>query len=127
MAKFCSQCGSQMPDQANVCTNCGTPLGAPVQPVQYQQQAQPQPAKSFNELTTGLADKFTSFFTIVAIIFIALGATAFLYYFIMAIVDAADFGEFRLFASGFAGAIASLAKYAFYAVVSVFCSKMLKK
>jgi len=24
MAKFCSQCGSQMPDQANVCTNCGT-------------------------------------------------------------------------------------------------------
>lgn len=26
MSKFCGQCGTQLPDEAMVCTNCGTPL-----------------------------------------------------------------------------------------------------
>lgn len=31
MSKFCTQCGTQLPDEANACTNCGTPVaGAPV-------------------------------------------------------------------------------------------------
>ena len=33
--KFCSNCGTQLPDEAKVCTNCGTPLATPyAQPVQ---------------------------------------------------------------------------------------------
>lgn len=33
MSKFCAHCGTQLPDEANVCTNCGTPVAdAPAAP-----------------------------------------------------------------------------------------------
>ena len=42
--KICNNCGSQMPDEAVVCTVCGAPLAASQVPQQpYQQQAYQQP------------------------------------------------------------------------------------
>ena len=41
MAKFCVQCGNEIPEGNNVCTNCGTPVnGAPAA------QVQPAPAST---------------------------------------------------------------------------------
>ena len=41
---FCGNCGNQVPEGANVCPNCGTPLaGAPVQ------QAAPQADVNFTQ------------------------------------------------------------------------------
>lgn len=31
--KFCTSCGSQIPDDANVCPNCGTPVNENVNPI----------------------------------------------------------------------------------------------
>ena len=43
MSFFCPKCGTQLPDGANVCSNCGTPIGAaPVAP--QQAPAAPQQA-----------------------------------------------------------------------------------
>ena len=48
MAKFCPNCGNQMPDEAKFCPKCGSAVGqrnpqAPAQPVSHQPQyAQPQ-------------------------------------------------------------------------------------
>ena len=41
--KFCSNCGNQVPEGANVCPLCGTPLGGQPNFQQQTQQAQPQP------------------------------------------------------------------------------------
>lgn len=49
MAQFCSQCGSRLPENANVCPQCGKPVAnvnpqiqQPQQPQQPYQQPQPQ-------------------------------------------------------------------------------------
>lgn len=39
---FCNNCGTQLPDNANVCSNCGTPVNGGAQQPQYQQPVQPQ-------------------------------------------------------------------------------------
>ena len=39
--KYCPNCGAQLPDNANFCSNCGTRFGAPQQP--YGQQPYQQP------------------------------------------------------------------------------------
>lgn len=45
--KYCPNCGAQLPDNANFCSNCGARFGAPQQPYQqqYQQPYQQQPQK----------------------------------------------------------------------------------
>ena len=45
--KYCSNCGAQLPDNANFCSSCGTRFNAPQQPYQQQpyQQPQEQPQK----------------------------------------------------------------------------------
>ena len=49
--RYCPNCGAQLPDNANFCSNCGTRFGAPQQPYQqqyqqpYQQPYQQQPQK----------------------------------------------------------------------------------
>ncbi len=116
MAKFCTRCGNQMPDNANVCSNCGTPLSAPVQ---YQQKS----SFSFNDFS----DKLLGLINIVAIVFLLIGAAGFLYDFIMGIVDAAEYDSLRSFLAGFAGAIATAAKYTFYSLVLSIGSKLIKK
>jgi len=53
MATYCAQCGSPVPDGANVCPECGTPVvGAGFQQPQqqYQQPQQPQqPQQQYQE------------------------------------------------------------------------------
>ena len=44
--KFCTNCGSQMPDDAKICGNCGSALAAPAQPQQQPVQPQPQPTNT---------------------------------------------------------------------------------
>ena len=52
---FCGNCGNQVPEGANVCPNCGTPLaGAPVQQAAPQEevnftQAAPQPDAAYTQ------------------------------------------------------------------------------
>lgn len=125
MAKFCSTCGAQLPDTANVCSNCGTPLASAQQPAapQYQQpMGYARPAKSLTDVVVGLLN-------VAMIVFLALAAVGFLYYFIMAIVNASDAytSEFRVFMNGFANAIATTARYSFYAVITAIGSKLIKK
>lgn len=121
MAKFCTQCGTQLPDNANVCSNCGVPLSAPVQ---YQPA---KPSKSFGETLNDAADKIAGLLNILAIVFVALAATAFTYHLIVSIVNAADYESFLVFTNGFASAIGTLAKYVFFAAVTAALSKLLKK
>ena len=52
---FCGNCGNQVPEGANVCPNCGTPVaGAPVQQAAPQQNVNIQPAQ-FQTLTNDYA------------------------------------------------------------------------
>ena len=116
MAKFCTKCGAQLPDTANVCSNCGAPLngGVPMY----------GPQKTFNmsSVIAGILDKLS-------LIFVILAGVAFLYYFIFAIVDASDAmaEEFRVFLNVFSAGIASAARYLFYAAVTSIGAKLLKK
>lgn len=41
MARFCSTCGSQLPDDAKFCNNCGAPCKSPDAPPPAQQQVPP--------------------------------------------------------------------------------------
>lgn len=41
MSKFCGNCGTMLPDDANVCGNCGTVLNKPQAPVEPQAPAAP--------------------------------------------------------------------------------------
>ncbi len=157
MAKFCGKCGAQMPDEANVCGNCGTPLMVPAQPVQppvAQQPVQPtycppvQPQYSYappkpprvpGEFTGKAVELVVKLLGVMVVVFAAMAAIGFLYGFIMAIVAAAGetvtiFGEsfstgggFGAFVAGLASALATTMKYAFYAVVTAIGAKMLKK
>lgn len=45
MSFFCPKCGTQLPDGANVCSQCGTPIGAPA-PVAPQQAAPVAPQQA---------------------------------------------------------------------------------
>lgn len=143
MAKFCGKCGAQLPDEANVCGNCGTPLAAPAQP-QYQAQPQynyaPRAPRVSGQFTGKVVDLMVKMLGIMTIVFLGLGAVGFLYEFIMGIVNAV--GEtvefygyavgntgsgFGGFVGGVANAIATAAKYAFYAIVTAVGAKLLKK
>ena len=134
MAKICGQCGAQFPDTANICGNCGAPLAAPAQPAQPQYQApaapyQYAPAAPKKPIVETVSDLVIKLLGVALIVFICLGAVGFLYEFIMAIVNASDAysNGFRIFVTYFAGAIATAAKYAFYAVVTAIGAKLLKK
>ena len=161
MAKFCGNCGTQVPDNANVCSNCGTPFAVaqpaqPVQPVQqpvqpaqpvYTQRpvqpqytyAPPKPPRVPGQLTGAVVDKVEKLLGVMVVVFAVMAAVGFLYGFIMAIVAAAGetvtiFGEsfssgggFGAFVSGFASAVATTMKYAFYAIVTAIGAKLLKK
>lgn len=131
--KFCSKCGAQMPDAANVCSNCGTPLmGAPMM---YQQA----PKKPLNETADGAVEKFAKFLGVIGFAFLIAGGIAFLYNFIMAIVSAvgdsgtimgvrySTGGGFSAFVAGVASAFDAVIEYGFYAVVTFIGSKLLKK
>ena len=95
----------------------------------YQQPYQPQPApkKQGNGLN-GLVDLIIKLLPILTIVFLGIGATAFLYYFIMGIVDSVGWGASGMnIIYGIRNGIASVAQYAFYAAVTAVLSKLLKK
>ncbi len=61
------------------------------------------------------------------VLFMILAVLALLYYFIMAIVNAAAYESFKTFCNGFAGAIGTAAKYILFAGVTAFFTKKLDK
>ena len=74
--KNCNNCGSQMPDEAVVCTVCGAPLAASQVPQQpYQQQAYQQPYQQTNVQPAGSGKATASL--VLGIVSIVLGSLLF--------------------------------------------------
>ena len=74
--KICNNCGSQMPDEAVVCTVCGAPLAASQVPQQpYQQQAYQQPYQQTNVQPAGSGKATASL--VLGIVSIVLGSLLF--------------------------------------------------
>ncbi len=100
--------------------NYQQPNGQPYQPYTA-------PKKEGNFLNS-VVDLMIKLLPILTFIFLCVGAAAFLYYFIMGIVDSIGFGaSFRNFFVGIKNGIASVAQYGLYAAITAVLSKLLKK
>lgn len=99
-------------------------------PNNYQPYGAPQPAarKSGSGLD-GLVGFIIKLLPILAIVFLGMGATSFLYYFIWGIVEAVDVysGAFGLFVTFIAEAFGALAKYIIYAAICAGIYKISRK
>ncbi|MBQ5837581.1 MAG: hypothetical protein IIW39_02800 [Clostridia bacterium] len=97
----------------------------------YQQPNYQQPyaaPKKQGAGLNGLVDFIVKLLPILTLIFLCVGAAAFLYYFVMGIADSIGFGaSFRNFFVGIKNGIASVAQYSFYAAITAVLSKLLKK
>lgn len=50
---FCSNCGTNCPDNVNNCPNCGAPVGQPKQPYSQPQQSYGQPQQPYGQQPYG--------------------------------------------------------------------------
>ena len=90
---------------------------------QNQQQTPQQPVKpSFN-----LVDLLVKIIPVLVILFAVLAGVAFLYYFIMGIVDWARYDAFTQFVDGIATGVARCGFNVFFAAVLAALSKIIKK
>ena len=97
------------------------------QPNYQQPYAAPAPKKQGNFLNS-IVDLMVKLLPILTFVFLCVGAAAFLYYFIMGIVDSIGWGaSFRNFFVGIKNGIASVAQYGLYAAITAVLSKLLKK
>ena len=92
----------------------------------YQQPNYQKPPKQGNFLE-GIVNLVVKMLPILTFVFLCLGATSFLYYFIFGIVDAIDYESFRSFIIDIRSGISSVASYCFYAAITAALSKLLKK
>ena len=91
------------------------------------QQPYAAPKKQGNFLNS-IVDLVVKCLPILTFVFLCIGAVAFVYYFIMGIANSIGlFSSFGNFFSGIANGISSLARYAFYAVITAVLTKILKK
>ena len=93
----------------------------------YQQYNVPQPPKKPGEGLDGFVNFILKLLPILTIVFLGMGATAFLYQLVCGLINAGDYDSFGLFIDGIANAFSSTARYFFYAVVCAGIYKIAKK
>lgn len=122
---FCNKCGSALPDGANVCPKCGTPVNAgPVNagPAPKAAPAAKKPVKGL--LNDNLWNTIATIFVFVAFAF---AAVAILYGFIDGIVSAVRLESFRAFISDLFSGFSRSLGYIFYGLVVTFLQKKFLK
>lgn len=75
----------------------------------------------------GFVDTIAKFFPIIAIVFLGIGVLGLCYNMLMGLINSIGYSAFRFFADGFVTGISCVAKYAFYAVITLGLNKIIRK